>query len=77
MSEDIFTDRKSRSKKYQRKTKTERKIRTTLTPEKIDLLNKSFQEREKQVEAGKPTNYLKELGKMLNLGYSTILHKYR
>ena len=41
-------------------------------------MNEIFQEYTRQKEEGKnPRHNLKEIGSLLSLGYSTILHKYR
>lgn len=60
------------------KAKKNRKVRTTITKEKLAEMNRIFGEYTKQKEEGKnPQFNLKEIGQQLQLGYSTILHKFR
>jgi transposase len=58
--------------------KKNRKIRTTITKEKLAEMNRIFGEYMAHKDDGKNPRYnLKEIGVQLQLGYSTILHKYR
>jgi hypothetical protein len=60
-----------------RENRPPRKIRTTVTRERLIELNKRFKNYDEEKRAGEISLNLKEIAKELGLGYSTLLHKYR
>jgi len=52
-------------------------VRVTLTSERVDQLNLFFEEYTRAKDAGHVVQSMKHFGQKINMGYSTMIHKYR